>query len=225
MSAPVMEPSCSEADGKMLRRSVNLKEVLESKPSWWTIATKIITVLGIASGLDYMHGLDLCHRDLKPSNILFDSELHPKICDFDVARSCDMSDDSASMTMNVGTSLYMAPEVSSGDYNHKADYYSFGLILYEIFEGSEAFHRHMGSLDSCKSWNFTDGTPIELQNIIESCLSEDPDYRCGFLDDDGSMFGALQNAFIENMGLSDVDREFVEHYVEEIQRLMDDFVE
>ena len=223
---PVMEPSCSETDGKMpngLRRSVNLKEVLEIKPSWWTIATKIVAIIGIAAGLDYMHDLGMCHRDLKPSNILFDSEFHPKICDFDVARSDDMSDDSSSMTVNVGTILYMAPEVVSGDYNHKADYYSFGLILYEIFEGSEALQRQM-MLDSCKDWTFTDCTPSELQNIIESCLSENPDYRCGFLDDDPSLFGALQKTFIENMGLSDVDREFVEHYAEETQRLLDDVV-
>lgn len=78
--------------------------------TWWTIATKIVTILGIAAGLDYMHDLGMCHRDLKPSNILFDSEFHPKICDFDVARSDDMSDDSSSMTVNVGTILYMAPE-------------------------------------------------------------------------------------------------------------------
>lgn len=191
--------------------------------TWWTIATKIVTILGIAAGLDYMHDLGMCHRDLKPSNILFDSEFHPKICDFDVARSDDMSDDSSSMTVNVGTILYMAPEVVSGDYNHKADYYSFGLILYEIFEGSEALQRQM-MLDSCKDWTFTDCTPSELQNIIESCLSENPDYRCGFLDDDPSLFGALQKTFIENMGLSDVDREFVEHYAEETQRLLDDVV-
>ena len=40
-----------------------------------------------------------------------------------------------------GTSLYLSPEVSEGRiYNSKADMYSFGFVLWELWYGQTAFH-------------------------------------------------------------------------------------
>ena len=40
-----------------------------------------------------------------------------------------------------GTSLYLSPEVSEGrKYNSKADMYSFGFVLWELWYGQTAFH-------------------------------------------------------------------------------------
>ena len=43
--------------------------------------------------------------------------------------------------MNRGMSLYMALEVVTGDYGVKVDYFSFGCILYEIFELAKSSRR------------------------------------------------------------------------------------
>ena len=196
--------------------SVNLKQVLDRPPSWWTTKAKAITILGVAHGIDYLHGQSIFHRDLKPSNILFDENMRPKICDFDIARSDD--DSSATQTINAGTYLYMAPEVESGKYNHKVDYYSFGCILYEIFEGSEAFRPRPGrprlTSETC---DFTDKTPSEMQKIVRICLSEDEDDRCVILGDDGCLLTRLSTAVRENMGLNEGELEDVESYISELQ--------
>lgn len=99
---------------------------------------KAITSLGVAHGIDYMHKHDIVHCDLKPSKILFDKPILPMIGDLDVAR-VEADYISADMTRSVGTDIYMAPEAPSGHYDRRVDYFSFGPILYELFEGARLF--------------------------------------------------------------------------------------
>ena len=216
--------SCSYSDASLNQTNpehsatnVTLKDVVERNPVWWTNKAKATAILGIAHGIDYLHAKGFIHRDLKPSNILFDEQLCPKICDFDVARR-EAEDSSATMTMSVGTQLYMAPEVASGHYNHKADLFSFGCILYEIFEGTNSLVSFIrGSLSSNKIV-FTSSTPLEMQPIIESCLCVNPEDRCSFLDEDhASLLSSLWDPVRANMGLDANELEYVEHYVQDIE--------
>ena len=64
IKGPSLEDSLSLCSG-----SVNLKSVLEKRPSWWTKSVLSIVILGIARGIDYIHGQGFVHRDLKPSNV------------------------------------------------------------------------------------------------------------------------------------------------------------
>ena len=61
----------------------------------------------IASALSYLHSQDIVHRDVKPQNILVDEEGHCLITDFGIARSLTIS---KTMTTQIGTVAYMAPE-------------------------------------------------------------------------------------------------------------------
>ncbi|OHT13125.1 hypothetical protein TRFO_16889 [Tritrichomonas foetus] len=85
----------------------------------------------IAEGMAYLHSMKMIHRDLKTNNILLDSKLEPKIVDFGFTRPIFLT-----MSMAVGTPIYMAPEViKSSYYDYKADVFSYALILSEMISG------------------------------------------------------------------------------------------
>lgn len=86
----------------------------------------------IRCGLEYLHQQHILHRDLKPQNIL----LHQgtvKICDFGLSI---LADQNSLISTMCGSPLYMAPEViKHEEYTIKADLWSCGVILYEMFYG------------------------------------------------------------------------------------------
>ena len=87
----------------------------------------------IALGLEAAHDAKVVHRDLKPGNILIGPE-GAIITDFGIAHSIGKSDDSGVS----GTVRYMAPEQARGlAVDHRADIYSFGLILHEMIVGRQ----------------------------------------------------------------------------------------
>lgn len=92
-------------------------------------------IIGIASGLSDMYVHNIIHRDLKPENILLNKELEPVICDLGCSRQYS-SIDNLKMSDNVGTPIYMAPELFNANYaliyKYEVDSYSFGIILYQI---------------------------------------------------------------------------------------------
>lgn len=96
---------------------------------------KTIIMYEVAEGMAYLHSMKMIHRDLKSKNVLLDSNLEPKIVDFGFARSF-----SATMSMAVGTPIYMAPEViQSSYYDYKADVFSFALMVSEMLTGFKPF--------------------------------------------------------------------------------------
>ena len=75
---------------------------------------------------------------MKPQNILMTSDGIIKLCDFGFARH--MSYKTEVLTSLKGTPLYMAPEVVKEEpYNHSADLWSLGVILYELATGTPPF--------------------------------------------------------------------------------------
>lgn len=114
----------------------------------------------IVEGLEHIHKQGMIHRDLKPVNIFLDSNDHVKIGDFGLATTNILSslaqtvetdkesqglekgtgsfatEDVESLTGQVGTALYVAPELTTkaakAIYNQKVDIYSLGIILFEM---------------------------------------------------------------------------------------------
>ncbi|KAG2338792.1 hypothetical protein BDR05DRAFT_984599 [Suillus weaverae] len=101
----------------------------------------------ILDALVHMGSMSILHRDIKLTNIFIDGKGDCKVGDFGLATSSlaavDPSDLSPSvvhsdseLTLEVGTKLYIAPEVQSrkrGPRNHnKADMYSLGIVFFEM---------------------------------------------------------------------------------------------
>jgi eukaryotic translation initiation factor 2-alpha kinase 4 len=115
----------------------------------------------ILEGLAHIHAQGIAHRDLKPGNIFVDQRGHLKIGDFGLAKfdqgggfggvddpsaAAEAAREAAEVLGNqnergderdtgaVGTYLYTAPEIDSGDphQSSKVDLYSAGIVFYEM---------------------------------------------------------------------------------------------
>ncbi|XP_045691681.1 ribosomal protein S6 kinase-related protein isoform X2 [Phyllostomus hastatus] len=83
--------------------------------------------------LCYLHDLGIIHRDVKMENILLDKRGHLKLTDFGLSRHLPQG---ARAYTVCGTLQYMAPEVlSGGPYNHAADWWSLGVLLFSLATG------------------------------------------------------------------------------------------
>lgn len=101
-------------------------------------------------GLSYLHGEDIIHRDIKGANILIDIKGTVKISDFGISKkvgsNVDMEDDapehkrSARRASLQGSVYWMAPEVvKQTAYTKKADIWSVGCLIIEMFTGKHPF--------------------------------------------------------------------------------------
>ncbi|KAF9100022.1 camp-dependent protein kinase catalytic subunit [Mortierella sp. AD031] len=88
--------------------------------------------------LEYLHGNNIIYRDLKPENILIDAQGNVKITDFGFAKH--LADNETAWTF-CGTPDYLAPEViKSKGYGKAADWWSFGIFIFEMLAGYPPFY-------------------------------------------------------------------------------------
>jgi len=82
--------------------------------------------------LVWLHGKDIAHRDVKSLNILVTDDYSCKLTDFGCAKLHMINLN----TPNVGSRLWMAPEVKMDNYDPlKSDIWSIGIVMYEILNG------------------------------------------------------------------------------------------
>ncbi|CAH2090152.1 unnamed protein product [Euphydryas editha] len=106
-------------------------------------------ILGdIGNAMKFLHNNKITHRDLKPENIVMHVEegvgmeqtpkkVTYKIIDLGYAKEIDSNSICASF---VGTLQYLAPELFySKTYSNSVDFWSFGLLAFEIICGTRPF--------------------------------------------------------------------------------------
>jgi serine/threonine protein kinase len=145
-------------------------------------------ILGFLTHREYLHSKNLIHRDLKAANLLVNNQGVCKVADFGI--STVKPNVTRTMTC-VGTPIYMAPEVlTRNKYSEKADVYSFGIVLLELFTGRLAYSEpefaamhiaqltyqiaHVGVRPS------VDGIHPMVRQLIVDCWHEDPAFRPSF---------------------------------------------
>ncbi|KAL7213264.1 hypothetical protein ACSBR2_015889 [Camellia fascicularis] len=103
-------------------------------------------IQGIAREILYLHRdscLRVIHRDLKASNILLDDDMNPKISNFGLARTFQLTQELANTHRVMGTFGYMSPEYATGGlFSEKSDVFSFSVLLLEIVSGTRNTSLH-----------------------------------------------------------------------------------
>ncbi len=92
---------------------------------------------GLAAAVCYLHDHGIVHRDLKPGNIFVENGA-VKVGDYGLSKFISGSQRTA-QTQSIGTVYYMAPEISTGNYNKQIDIYASGIMLYEMLTGHVPF--------------------------------------------------------------------------------------
>uniref|UniRef100_A0A8C8HH96 Ribosomal protein S6 kinase n=1 Tax=Oncorhynchus tshawytscha TaxID=74940 RepID=A0A8C8HH96_ONCTS len=136
----------------------------------------------LALALDHLHSLGIIYRDLKPENILLDEEGHIKITDFGLSKEAIDHDKRAYSFC--GTIEYMAPEVvNRRGHTHSADWWSFGVLMFEMLTGSLPFQGKDRKETMALILKAKLGMPQflspEVQSLIRALFKRNPTNRLG----------------------------------------------
>ena len=139
----------------------------------------------VCDGLRAAHEQGVIHRDLKTQNIIINAANQIKIIDFGLAYTQQMQGLTATGLI-MGTPEYMSPEQVSGKkVDERADVYSLGIILYELFTGkvpftgpsaiSIGFQQMKDAPPPPTSLNSQ--IPLAVEKVILKALEKDPMQR------------------------------------------------
>ena len=154
-------------------------------------AIRIMT--SVCSCVALLHRANILHRDLKPSNILAIHDYNYRLTDLAASTLYDKFSTLGSFNLggceknvdDMGTPVYMSPEQLRGErelHVKQSDVYSLGVIFYELLMGCHPFEGHTRqeiltlrkarpNVPPVRTSN--ESIPIEVDEIIAKCLSED----------------------------------------------------
>lgn len=89
--------------------------------------------------IEALHKKNIIYRDLKPDNLLIKENGYLTLLDYSYAKELANENDKAYTLC--GTPNYLAPEmILNKGYSFSVDYWSLGIILYEMLAGKDPFH-------------------------------------------------------------------------------------
>ena len=139
--------------------------------------------------LEYLHNSGVVYRDLKPENILVDSEGHIRLPDFGLSKA-GLHESNGRTESFCGTPEYLAPEIiKEKNYGFSVDWYSFGLVLYEMLSGINPFKtgKELSFVEQMneileKKIKMPKHFSAEASDLLERLLVKSPSERIGCME-------------------------------------------
>jgi serine/threonine-protein kinase len=139
----------------------------------------------VAEGLAVAHEHGIVHRDVKPGNIMVLPDGRVKIMDFGIARPLEPTVKTQTGLL-LGSPQYMSPEQIVGrPFDHRADIFSLGLVLYEMLTGVRPFAGDdlpeltfkVANLSATPPSHIVPSLPALVDLIVARALKKNPDER------------------------------------------------
>ncbi|HEX3764208.1 MAG TPA: protein kinase, partial [Kofleriaceae bacterium] len=149
----------------------------------------VAVAVPVARALAHAHAEGIIHRDVKPENVFLvlrsQGRFGVKVVDFGIAKS-PINTRLTKMGQTLGSPMFMSPEACRGDdVDHRADLYSFGVLLYLMLCGRVPFEDD--NLLKVLQMQVSEPLPPPravnaalspaLAAVIERALAKDPDAR------------------------------------------------
>lgn len=163
----------------------------------------------ILDGVEAAHLQKVFHRDLKPENILYDSQKNALVvADFGIAHFIEEDIYTTVETApraRLANFQYASPEQrkQGSTVDHRADIYSLGLILNEMFTGE------IPQGTSYKTIGSVSGEYAYLDDIVSEMLRQSPDERPVSIERIKNELIARKNEFITHQKLSQLKKEVI----------------
>ena len=165
--------------------------------------TNLDLAIQFCHGMEWAHQKGMIHRDLKPENVLMTKDGLLKITDFGLVRggdgaaarsertavSAQAGDTNLTMIGDfMGSAGYMAPEQAenAAGADERADIFSFGVCLYEMFCGARPYDITIGKKQEPPEpakVSLDDNFPPDLAALLKKCVQWNRDDRPGQFED------------------------------------------
>jgi len=145
-----------------------------------SIKNKLSLIVSLCDAVQELHSFNIVHCDLKPNNMLCIKESHITLIDYGASVNMSRSR-MIEGSCELGTPGYMAPELYDGWISYKADVYSIGVIMLEIWFG-DIWPTNTDNYDRCRKYvldylKLLQKDNLALYTLVKKCVSTDPKQR------------------------------------------------